>query len=156
MKQCSKCKELKDESFFYDEKKCRDGKRPECKACVKVRQQLVYNQRSDDFKSGQHRKNVCPKCERPKTRYALLCHRCARRTDPSNPQWYKNKKGYIVAAVGRSEVRQHRFVMEKILGRKLFTKESVHHKNGIRDDNRPENLELWSSSHPCGQRIEDK
>lgn len=28
-------------------------------------------------------------------------------------------------------------------------------KNGVRDDNRPENLELWTISHPTGQRVED-
>ncbi|HEY6019857.1 MAG TPA: HNH endonuclease [Candidatus Paceibacterota bacterium] len=67
-----------------------------------------------------------------------------------------DKHGYRMVAVDGVKQREHRYVMEQQLGRKLLTHENVHHKNGIKTDNRPENLELWSTSQPYGQRVTDK
>lgn len=53
-------------------------------------------------------------------------------------------------------VLEHVKVMSDAIGRPLLPHEEVHHKHGVRADNRPEKLELWSTSQPKGQRVEDK
>lgn len=113
---------------------------------------------------------IVDKCERkPRSRKMCELHynRWKRHGDPrlgakSDRIEYSDVNGYIWANKGhplnntpRSQLL-HRLIMEDILGRPLLKGESVHHKNGNRSDNRIENLELWSSSQPSGQRIEDK
>jgi hypothetical protein len=68
---------------------------------------------------------------------------------------FMDHNGYVVFHTNGYRDLQHRMVMETMIGRKLEKGETVHHKNGIRHDNRPENLELWSKSHPPGQRVSD-
>jgi hypothetical protein len=57
---------------------------------------------------------------------------------------------------GEPWLAEHRLVVAKELGRALTDDENVHHRNGDRSDNRLDNLELWSTSQPRGQRVTDK
>jgi len=78
---------------------------------------------------------------------------------------HRDKYGYVhLIVTGRNEgvrgpvagkVAEHRFIMEQHLGRRLTPREQVHHINGVRDDNRLDNLELWVRPQPTGQRVDD-
>jgi hypothetical protein len=65
--------------------------------------------------------------------------------EPTHPNAHKT--GYVA---------EHTKVMAAMLGRPLERFEEVHHRNGIRSDNRPENLELWARGmQPPGSRVSD-
>ena len=113
-----------------------------------------------------------PGCDKPfRCKWLCATHYRRLRThgDPLAKVLVKDGSGYINTqgyrtlyrpshpnADARGNILEHRLVMAEMLGRPLFPDENVHHINGVRDDNRPENLELWSSSQPAGQRVEDK
>lgn len=75
---------------------------------------------------------------------------------PSYRGGWITKNGYKKIRVNARTVLEHRHVMELVLQRPLRPEETVHHINGIRDDNRVANLELHSSKHAPGQKVSDK
>jgi hypothetical protein len=143
LKTCSKCRLVLSVSMFYKDKRTVDGLYSACKDCHGVSKNPLRVKRSSP--------SPCS-CGKPKSRRAKQCASCA---------WprigHLNKKtGYVMVRIGgRKTVGQHRIVMAELLGRPLLPGESVHHQNGVRHDNRPENLELWVSFQPSGQRPKD-
>lgn len=83
------------------------------------------------------------------------------RLDANPSEWTDRKigrDGYVICRPpfsGLTRVAEHRLIMECRLGRRMKPGESVRHKNTIRDDNRPENLELWLSGSRPGGRASD-
>ena len=85
------------------------------------------------------------------------------RKGEESPNWkggvsrWLRPDGYVSLLFSDTKRRvvEHRYVMEQHLGRRLLSSERVHHRNGERADNRIENLELWVTSHPAGQHVND-
>lgn len=155
-KACSKCKEIKPLEDFHKLHQLNSGRRSDCKTCVSKRHKINKARPEVKAREAQRCKNLCV-CGKQKTNISERCRTCAKPPfNPDSPTWCKDSKGYLVSNGPEGHLSQHRWVMERHLKRKLHKHENVHHKNGIRNDNRIENLELWSTSQPAGQRIEDK
>lgn len=143
----------------------------QCVVCSKISQVSFLTMKKYYTRGFTGKCNLCfSKSDRPYMRG----HR--------NPRWIgwkirKNRQGYILlnthflskedkslcddmtknnTKFRRNQIFEHKFILAKHLNRPLLKHETVHHKNGIRDDNSIENLELWSTSQPSGQRVSDK
>ena len=84
------------------------------------------------------------------------------RTHPEGTRRDSRSSGYVEVrkpdhpnAGKNGWVLEHRMVMAEHIGRPLHPYETVHHRNGVKTDNRVENLELWISRHPKGQRVDE-
>ena len=119
--------------------------------------------------SGHHECPACRSkdeccCGNAKQRKSRTCLLCRDNSGDRNPNWQggktMHKAGYRMVhvpghprATRTGYVFEHIVVMEHVVGRYLVAGENVHHRNGIKDDNRPENLEVWTRPQPSGIRV---
>lgn len=140
MKFCNKCQKEKEDVYFIKDQRFKNGYNGSCRACLneyklKLRQEkdpIIRAKLSEQWAWGGEGHIT-------KDGYVFIY-----------------RKGYPGVRDKDGKILEHRFVMSQHLGRGLKRHETVHHKNGIKHDNRIENLELFSQHHGPGGKVEDK
>lgn len=155
---CARCKNEKEESEFPKDKYKKRGFGYRCKECERKRLYDARREKPEIWEQQKYKNMIENRIKKgipidiPKMRIVKpigtgYIKRGYRNIYLPNDKYTTRKDGVVL---------EHVLVMCRNLGRLLEKHETVHHINGIKDDNRLENLELCSHSHPHGQRIEDK
>lgn len=155
MKKCMHCKINKEFTEFGKNKANKDGMHVWCKICASKKAK-EYRKKYPDNWERQRQKNFINWREN----LGVPPHIKLRN---KKGEGYINRQGYLSfrmkdhpCADKNGRVQASHLVIYENTGKIIKNPESVHHKNGMRLDNRLENLEVWSVSQPCGQKVEDK
>lgn len=147
MKNCLDCNEQHNKSGRY------------CRRCSYIRYSTKKCLKCD---SQIDKRNVSGLCRECKPVFGVISHykwvggENGKYIDKNGYVWVTTPPGHGRRLRGQRRMPEHRLVIEQNINRELFDFETVHHINGVRDDNRIENLELWARTQPPGQRVEDK
>lgn len=138
------------------------------RACASCKKDFKPSSKHLDCPSCRYKKSkviVCKFCNKTKhSKRYQSCAKCSNMLKPDYGTGKYKKNGYLMVfqkghprASGNkgNYVFEHILVMEKHLGRYLLDGENVHHRNGVKDDNSIENLELWTKPQPAGIRAKD-
>lgn len=154
MRLCKKCNVEKDISEFLKRIDRKNGYY-DCNDCRRIKQRKLSQTYSEKIRCRRKRRiqlGLNPDFE-GNYNHEKKISRCKLKND----YVCISKKGHPNCQQSNLyRIYEHVYFMSEYLQRPLMDHEIIHHKNGLKYDNRIENLELWSTSHPSGQRVDDK